>query len=127
MKLHLGRLSKPVRGKQSWFPVGSRQFARTADTIVLDCHTYYHKRMTMMSFRVDDSEAIQAQRWAHELGIDKSELLREALHLHLTRLASEQEVLTWIDNPLTADETAIAQIAEWGPAEDWSDWADATR
>jgi len=24
-------------------------------------------------------------------------------------------------------EAAIAQIAEWGPAEDWTDWADATR
>jgi hypothetical protein len=27
----------------------------------------------------------------------------------------------------TRHETAIADIADWGPAEDWSDWADATR
>ena len=83
--------------------------------------------MTMLSFRVEDDEAAQAQRWADELGIDKSELLREALHRHLTRLASERDAVTWVDQPLTADESAIGQIADWGPAEDWSDWANATR
>ncbi len=83
--------------------------------------------MTMLSFRVEDDEAVQAQRWADELGIDKSELLREALHRHITRLASEHDAVTWAEQPLTTDESAIGQIAEWGPAEDWSDWADATR
>jgi len=83
--------------------------------------------MTMMSFRVDDDEATAAQRWADALGIDKSELLREALHRHLTRLASEHDAETWLDQPLTDDESAIGQIADWGPAEDWADWADATR
>ena len=83
--------------------------------------------MTMISFRVDDDEATAAQRWADELGIDKSELLREALHRHLARLASEREADAWLGHPLTDDETAIGQIAEWGPAEDWTDWADATR
>ncbi len=83
--------------------------------------------MTMISFRVDDNEAAAAQRWADELGIDKSELLREALHRHLTRLASEHDADTWLDHPLTDDETAIGQIADWGPAEDWTDWVDATR
>jgi hypothetical protein len=83
--------------------------------------------MTMISFRVDDDQATAAQRWADELGIDKSELLREALHRHLTRLASERDAETWPNQPLTDDESAIGQIAEWGPAEDWADWADATR
>ncbi|HSL58459.1 MAG TPA: antitoxin [Acidimicrobiales bacterium] len=83
--------------------------------------------MTMMSFRVDDAEASAAQRWADRLGIDKSELLRQALHRHLTRLASEHDVDTWLDQPLTDDESAIGQIADWGPAEDWADWTDATR
>ena len=55
--------------------------------------------MTMISFRVDDHEAAAAQRWADELGIDKSELLREALHRHLTRLASEHDAETWLDQP----------------------------
>jgi predicted transcriptional regulator len=83
--------------------------------------------MTMISFRVDDDEAAAAQRWADELGIGKSELLREALHRHLTRLASENDVETWLGQPLTDDESAIGRIADWGPAEDWADWADATR
>ena len=83
--------------------------------------------MTMISFRVDDNEATAAQRWADELGIDKSELLREALHRHLNRLASERDAETWLDQPLTDDESTIGQIAEWGPAEDWADWADAAR
>jgi len=81
--------------------------------------------MTMISFRVDDSEATAAQRWADELGIDKSELLREALHRHLARLASEHDADTWLEQPLTDDESTIGQISEWGPAEDWADWADA--
>jgi Ribbon-helix-helix protein, copG family len=83
--------------------------------------------MTMLSFRVDDAEAARTQRWAEELGIDKSELLREALHRHLIKLASEHDAVAWVDRPLTVDETAVGQIAEWGPAEDWSDWADAAR
>jgi len=83
--------------------------------------------MTMISFRVDDDAATAAQRWADELGIDKSELLREALRRHLTRLASEHDAEVWLDQPLTDDESAIGQIAEWGPADDWADWADATR
>ena len=83
--------------------------------------------MTMMSFRVDDHEAAQAQRWADELGVDKSELLREALHRHLVRLSSEHDVVAWADRPLTRAESSIGEIADWGPAEDWSDWADAAR
>ncbi len=83
--------------------------------------------MTMMSFRVENSEATQAQRWADALGIDKSELLRDALHRHLVRLASERDVALWTEQPLTAAEQAIGEIAEWAPAEDWSDWADEAR
>jgi predicted transcriptional regulator len=83
--------------------------------------------MTMLSFRVDDEEATQAQRWAERLGVDRSELLRDALHRHLLRLASEDDAQTWVDHPLDAGERALSDIADWGPAEDWSDWADATR
>jgi hypothetical protein len=83
--------------------------------------------MTMLSFRVDDREAVAAQAWAERLGIDRSELLRDALHRHLLRLASENDAMIWADQPLDAGEQALGEIAEWGPAEDWSDWADATR
>ena len=83
--------------------------------------------MTMLSFRVDDSEAADTQRWAERLGVDKSELLRDALHRQLVRLASEYDVERWAQTPLTSDEFSLASIADWGPAEDWSDWADAAR
>jgi antitoxin MazE2 len=78
----------------------------------------------MMSFRVSESEAAEAQRWAQQLGVDRSELLREALHRHLVRLASEDDAKIWDQLPLTADEKSFADVADWGPAEDWSDWSD---
>jgi hypothetical protein len=80
----------------------------------------------MLSFRVDDQEAAEAQRWAERLGLDRSELLREALRRHLLKLGSENDARTWTEQPLDAGEQSLALIAEWGPAEDWSDWADAT-
>ena len=81
--------------------------------------------MTMLSFRVEENEATEAQRWAARLGVDRSELLRDALRRHLVRLASENEVATWLDQPLDEGERSLADISDWGPAEDWSDWADA--
>ena len=77
----------------------------------------------MMSFRVDDAEALEAQRWAERLGVDRSALLREALHRHLTRLASENDAEIWELRSLDAGEKSLADVADWGPAEDWSDWA----
>lgn len=82
--------------------------------------------MTMLSFRVDDRDASEAQRWAETLGIDRSELLREALRRHLNQLASERDSERWAVSPLDDGERALTEIADWGPAEDWSDWvADA--
>lgn len=83
--------------------------------------------MTMVSFRVDEGEAAAVQRWAEQLGIDRSALLREAVHAHLVRLAAEHETSAWLDASLTTDEQALGEIADWGPADDWSDWADAAR
>lgn len=79
--------------------------------------------MTMLSFRVDDGDASRAQEWAESLGIDRSELLREALRRHLDRLAGEHDGERWIATPLDDGERALESIADWGPAEDWSDWA----
>jgi predicted transcriptional regulator len=81
--------------------------------------------MTMLSFRVADEEAAEAQRWAERLGVDRSELLREALHRYLVRLKSEDDVSAWEAQPLDDGERSLAASADWGPAEDWSDWADA--
>ena len=83
--------------------------------------------MTMLSLRVDDEEAAEAQRWAERLGMDRSELLRQALHRHILRLASENDAQTWADQPLAEGEQSLSEIADWGPAEDWSDWVDAAR
>jgi len=83
--------------------------------------------MTMISFRVDDEEARRTQQWAEALGVDRSELLRDALHRHLVRLAAENDIQAWTDQPLDSSESALAEIADWGLAEDWSDWADAAR
>lgn len=42
-------------------------------------------------------------------------------------LAADQDVQAYTERPLTDDENALAEIADWGPAEDWADWADAAR
>jgi len=89
--------------------------------------TNYHTCMTMLSFRVDDGDAAAIQRLADELGVDRSALLRDAVRQHLNRLAAEHDADRWEALPLTDGESALATIADWGPAEDWHDWADGTR
>lgn len=89
--------------------------------------TPYYERMTMLSFRIDETAAHDAQAWAERLGVDRSELIRDALRRHLLRLASEVDAETWRETPLTADERALTAIEDWGPAEDWADWTDAAR
>ena len=74
---------------------------------------------------VDRSAVVHLLGHRRGLGVDRSELLREALHRHLVRLRAEDDIEAWTNLPLTEDETAFAEIADWGPAEDWSDWADA--
>jgi hypothetical protein len=81
----------------------------------------------MLSFRVADTEAAEAQAWAERLGVDRSELLRDALRRHLLRLASERDAETWRARPLSPEEQSLTAIEDWGPAEDWADWADAAR
>jgi len=81
--------------------------------------------MTMLSFRVDDDDAAAIQQWAADLGVDRSALLRNAVRLHLNRLASERDVERWEALPLEVGENALAAIADWGPAEEWGDWSDA--
>jgi len=83
--------------------------------------------MTMISFRVSESEAAEVQRRSRQLGVDRSELLRDALHRYLVNLASQDDAETWDRIPPSPDEQSFAEVADWGPAEDWSDWVDATR
>lgn len=83
--------------------------------------------MTMLSFRVPDRDAAEVERWAQVLGVDRSEILREALHSHLVGLRGEHDAEKWVHSPATEAERSLAGIADWGPSEDWADWADATR
>lgn len=78
--------------------------------------------MTMLSFRVAEDEAAEAQEWADRLGVDRSELLRDALHRHLITLRSQREGDHYDQLPLTESELSLNEIADWGPAEDWADW-----
>ena len=75
---------------------------------------------------MDDGEVAEMQRWAQQLGIGRSELLREALHRYLVGLASVLDADRWEAEPLAEAESAFTEVADWGPAEDWSDWADET-
>lgn len=83
--------------------------------------------MTMVSFRADDDDIELADAWARRLHVDRSELLRDALRRYLAALAADADSQAYAEYPLTDDEKALAEIADWGPAEDWADWADATR
>lgn len=82
--------------------------------------------MTMLSFRIDAAEAARVQRWADELGIDRSELLRDALRRRLDALVAEREALRWTDDSdLERVVEAFGTVVDWGPEEDWTDWDDA--
>ena len=83
--------------------------------------------MTMLSFRVPDDDAAEVQRWATALGVDRSEFLRDALHRHLVALRGADDAERWEQMPPTEAEQSLAEIAAWGPAEEWTDWADAAR
>ncbi len=83
--------------------------------------------MTMLSFRVADDEAVEAQRCADALGLARSALLREALHRYLVALRAELDASRWEGTPATDSELSLAAIADWGVAEDWTEWDDAAR
>ncbi len=77
----------------------------------------------MVSFRADDEDIAEADRWAERLGLERSEILRDALAGHLARLAAEADAAAYEAQPFTVDELALDTADDWGPAEDWSDWA----
>lgn len=79
--------------------------------------------MTMLSFRVPDDDAEELRRWTESLGVDRSEILRDALHKHLASLRGADDAERWQQVPLNEPELALTEVAEWGPAEDWSDWS----
>lgn len=66
-----------------------------------------------MTFRVTAEDAVAVKRWSRRLRIDRSEFLRQALRRRLAELNTARD--------------GLALAADWGPVEDWTDWADATR
>jgi len=80
----------------------------------------------MMSFRIDEAEAARVRAWAERLGIDRSELIRDAVRRHLVVLAGREDGERWMQQPLDEGELALAAVAEWGPAEEWTEWAAGT-
>ena len=83
--------------------------------------------MTMLSFRVEPEEAARAREMADALGIPQSEMIREALRRHLNALAAQRDAAAYEANPLSPQELSLMDVERWSPAEDWSDWVDATR
>ena len=75
----------------------------------------------MVSFRADDEDVAEADRWADRLGMDRSELLREALACHLAPCRRGRRP-RYEAQPFTDDEIALDAADDWGPAEDWADW-----
>ncbi len=78
--------------------------------------------MTMLSFRVDSDEANQIRNLADSLGVDRSEFLRQAARMYVLKIKSEEDASIWEEKPLSSEEQQLAEIADWGPAEDWADW-----
>ena len=64
---------------------------------------------------------------AETLGIPQSEMIREALRRHLNALAALHDAAAYEANPLGPQDLSLVEVEYWAPAEDWSDWADATR
>lgn len=83
--------------------------------------------MTLLSFRVDPSEAERIREVAASLGVSRSEMIREALRRYLNTVATRPDADIYQVSPLTVEELSLAATERWAPAEDWSDWADAAR
>ena len=68
----------------------------------------------MVSFRADEEDVAAAERWAKVLGVERSELLRDALAAHLSRLAAEDEALAYERAPFTV---TTEPTDSWPPGE----------
>ena len=82
--------------------------------------------MTMLTCRVGVAEADRVRREADALGVSVSHVIREALRRYLNALAAERDAEIYEKSPLSPDELSFIEVQSWLPAEDWSDWADAS-
>ncbi len=81
--------------------------------------------MTMLSFRIDEKEAQKVEECASHLGIQRSDLLRDAVQSYLRRMTYERDAEILKANPYTKEELSFSNEEDWGPEEDWSDWSKA--
>lgn len=82
--------------------------------------------MTMLTCRMTEAEAIRVREEADALGVSVSHMIREALRRYLNAVAAERDAEIYERSPLRPDELSFIGAQRWGPAEDWSDWADAS-
>ena len=81
--------------------------------------------MTMLTCRLGDAEAARVREEADALGVSVSHMIREALRRYLNTIGAERDAEIYERSPLRPDELSFIAAESWGPAEDWSDWADA--
>ena len=82
--------------------------------------------MTMLTCRMADSEASRVREEADALGVSVSHLIREALRRYLNSVGAERDAEIYAKSPLRPDELELMSIQSYPPAEDWSDWEDAS-
>lgn len=82
--------------------------------------------MTMLTCRMAEAEASRVREEADALGVSVSHMIREALRRYLNAVAAERDAEIYERSPLRPDELSIMSIQSCLPAEDWSDWADAS-
>ena len=85
--------------------------------------------MTMISFRVADAEAAEAQLVGRAPGVDRSVLLArgDSIDISPRRGIVRSTPRRGSLDRWTEGEAALAAIADWGPAEDWSDLVECKR
>lgn len=81
----------------------------------------------MLTCRMAEAEATRVREEANELGVSVSHMIREALRRYLNAVAAERDAEIYAESPLRPDELSFMAAESWGPTEDWSDWADASR
>ena len=83
--------------------------------------------MTMLSFRVDDRDADEAQRWAaRSAWTVPSSCARRCAATSIGWRPRATPIAGRLLRSTTASGRS-SEIADWGPAEDWSDWATMQR
>lgn len=80
----------------------------------------------MLTCRMAEAEASRVREEADALGVSVSHMIREALRRYLNAVAAERDAEIYERSPLRPDELSIMSIQSCLPAEDWSDWVDAS-